>query len=259
MGKIISDDISFVPISGYGCIYYYVFENKYYVGQTRTAIKVRHKHHITRKNIPFDNFIAKYNLLPTIIAIAPISELNRLEQEYIIKFNSMYPSGWNFTTGGDTPKVSPAVFSEKVRENMSLAHRGKKPTNAKKVYQYDKSGKYIAEYESFADAGRAVSTRPNFGLNIAACIRNGKYSSGGYMWSLVKVDRMPPYSPPKYDRKGMRGHTHTEETKAKMSKLRKEYLSAHPENYVFQPRITSEETKRKISESEKRTKSKHKL
>ena len=61
---------------------------------------------------------------------------------------------------------------------------------AKEVHQYDMDGNYMASYISSKEAERSTMI-PHSNISYAA---NGKTdSAGGYMWTRVKVDRLPKY------------------------------------------------------------------
>lgn len=179
--------LTFKVRKGYGCIYAYLLKDgKYYIGQTRGNLKQRHNRHIHVRNCPVDKFLTSLDV-PRILCTAPVSALNQLEQYYISKYNSVYPNGWNFTTGGDTPEVSPIVFSETVRNNMSLAHIGKIPPNRKRVYCYSIEGEYITMYNSCSEAYmHCTGLRTRCATSIIDCA-NGKCKSAyGFRWCYTK-------------------------------------------------------------------------
>lgn len=57
---------------------------------------------------------------------------------------------------------------------------------ARKVYQFDFYGRYIAEHESLQDAGRVVGM---FGSNIGACVLGKRQSTGGFQWRYADDPR----------------------------------------------------------------------
>jgi group I intron endonuclease len=99
-----------------------ITENKLYVGQTRShrmnkgkyrpfGSKCRFKDHIseainnTKKNqcVYLNNAIRKYgsdNFKTELIEKCEVIDLNKREQYYILKYNSLFPNGYNLTTGG---------------------------------------------------------------------------------------------------------------------------------------------------------------
>lgn len=127
--------------------------NKCYIGQAccftgsnnlRWGTNGRWKSHLrealnTNQNhcVILNNAIRKYadNIdgtfeIKTLIK-CPIEELDKYEEEYILKFNTVSPNGYNLKKGGSTSK-----FSEETKKRMSLAHLGKK-RNVENNNNYD--------------------------------------------------------------------------------------------------------------------------
>lgn len=67
--------------------------------------------------------------------------------------------------------------SHNVRESYRLGLE--KPTNEKRVLQYDKSGNFIREWKSGCEAGRQLKISQ---ANISACCRKVAKSAGKYIW-----------------------------------------------------------------------------
>lgn len=57
----------------------------------------------------------------------------------------------------------------------------------KSVFQYSLEGDYLAEFKSFAAAGRITGIHPT---SISACIRGISKRGGKYLWSLSKADHI---------------------------------------------------------------------
>jgi hypothetical protein len=68
-----------------------------------------------------------------------------------------------------------------IAKTESIKHR--------KVYQYALNGDFIAEYNSEADANRALNKNIKIGQAIKL-----KHTAGGYQWSLEKLDKMSDVS-----------------------------------------------------------------
>ena len=76
--------------------------------------------------------------------------LNRLEEEFIEKFNTLIPNGYNLKTGGNQPeehrkKLSIAQNKEEVKIKKSLTHR-------RSVIQLSIHGEFIKEWYSLTEA-----------------------------------------------------------------------------------------------------------
>lgn len=72
-----------------------------------------------KKGCPFDNALRKHSYTLEIIDYLPESELDDAERSYIDKFNTSFPNGWNFETGGHEYKHhSPATIQKLSQLNM---------------------------------------------------------------------------------------------------------------------------------------------
>ena len=110
--------------------YIYMVENnmnkKRYIGQTlRQDINTRWKYHKVTNNKRYIgqilyNAYKKYgieNFTFKIICICFDEDTNKYEKEYICKYNSLYPNGYNLQSGGDNNKHSEytkKILSEKM-------------------------------------------------------------------------------------------------------------------------------------------------
>ena len=104
--------------------------NKVYIGQTINIPEYRFKQHIeastSKKNQAITQAIDKYGRDRFYIDVLEQGdfnkkELNALEIEYIKKYDSLSPNGYNLTTGGK----SNGSISEETRKRMSEAQKGK--------------------------------------------------------------------------------------------------------------------------------------
>ena len=80
--------------------------HKVYVGQSENCYDrwIQHKTDSKYKKSPLYNDIRKYgieNFYFKIIEKMPAYLLNAREKEYIKKYNSLYPNGYNMQKGGD--------------------------------------------------------------------------------------------------------------------------------------------------------------
>ena len=77
---------------------------KIYVGQTRQNLSKRLYQHQRSKNIGIDAAIQKYgweNFSAEVIEECPEEMLNEREKFWIAELNSMFPNGYNLTSGGE--------------------------------------------------------------------------------------------------------------------------------------------------------------
>jgi len=130
--------------------------NKIYIGQTVKSLKLRWKQHCNgnRHSLALSNAIKKYGIDGFNIEIVDfaenLEELNKKEEEYINKFNSLAPNGYNLMTGGIRPKFSEESkkrmgrkgsrhplygkkHSEESKKKISESHKGKKLTKDHKL------------------------------------------------------------------------------------------------------------------------------
>ena len=79
---------------------------KIYIGQTSLSIKDRWSRHCNNDShcTYLKNAIKKYNkenfIIEEIYIAKNRDELNKLEKSIIKEYNSLYPNGYNLTTGG---------------------------------------------------------------------------------------------------------------------------------------------------------------
>ena len=131
------------------------------------------------------------------------------EREYILKYNTLYPNGYNKYSGG----ISGFTFEldERHKKKMSEANKGKpkseefkkkiseamrnNPKTSMPIYQYTLDGKLVAVYPSAREAARELGYSQG---NISLCCNGGFYSKArgkwinriqynGYKWSYVPL------------------------------------------------------------------------
>jgi group I intron endonuclease len=198
--------------------------NKKYIGQTiNKDVEYRWKQHkgmyknascscLLRafKKYGIDNFDFK------LICICFDEDCNRYEIEYIQKFNSIAPNGYNLLPGGNNKSHHPET-----REKLSKSHLGKKATietkikmsnsaqkgenhryyksmpqhileavsisrekQKKKVNQYDLGGNILNTYESIASASRQTSINKSNIANTCRGVKNHA-TAGGFIWKFA--------------------------------------------------------------------------
>jgi group I intron endonuclease len=168
--------------------YIYLIRNKInnlcYIGQTRqNDVNLRwleHKSNLDKKRgcpllkeafkkYGFDNFVFK------LLIICFDKDLNKFEIEYIKKYNTKTPYGYNVLDGG---------------YNF--------PDNRKEVHQYDLEGNYIRTFNSGVEASIITKIHKQ---GISDCLNNRAKSAGGYQWSREKLYKINIYE--KEDRKNI--------------------------------------------------------
>ncbi len=108
-----------------------------------------------------------------------------------------------YTSINDCAKKYDVTFStvqhaiknqNKVRGNYVSAEKydkfipmSKKRSRNHKIYQYTKDGNFMAEYENATEVKKLY---PQIYRNIHNAIK-GKFSTGGYLWSYEKFDKIP--------------------------------------------------------------------
>lgn len=197
--------------------------NKIYIGKTSTCIQERFSKHIYEANNPqtkgylfiLHKAMRKYGIEK--FQIQQVEEvdnsiLNEREKYWIEFYNSIIPSGYNMTFGGEgSIKIdynlvynlwddgnSIAQISKILNhsisqlktillnyKNFSIEENNKRTINAtkKRVGQYDKNTqKLITIYDSIKDAAKAVNVDRSC---ISRCCSGKKKSSRGYIWRFI--------------------------------------------------------------------------
>ena len=134
---------NYIPKEGNGIIYRYTFENgKKYIGQTKYSLNIRHSQHKRDYTQLIGKAISKYRYELEVIEEVGLDILNDEEIKYIRMEGSLYPNGYNLTTGGQAKhtlckevrdRISQGNIgkpkSEIARKRMSVARMGKSPWN----------------------------------------------------------------------------------------------------------------------------------
>lgn len=81
-----------------------------------------------------------------------------------------------------------SLIKEKVKKEKPKHEP--KPGNKKRIYRYSFSGDYMDSFESASEADRKLGIK---GCSLAARGKGPYRSMGGFMWSYIKVDKLPPY------------------------------------------------------------------
>lgn len=135
----------------------YCVENKStglkYIGGTKDGVKARWRHHVRDAKLEKENgkncslfhqainTYGKDDFIVVKLKDCLIEEIDTFEQQYIAENNTIYPNGYNMSTGGKN-----TIFSETARENMSLGQIGKRYTH--KVERKNEADKDLPRYIS---------------------------------------------------------------------------------------------------------------
>ena len=122
---------------------------KFYIGQTSTSIKERWSKHCNNGShcTYLKNAIKKYGkenfTIEEIYSAKDRDELNKLEKAAIEEHNSLCPSGYNLTTGGDAFN-----HSKETRQKIGITHLGsKRSKEARENMSNAAKGKVISEQQ----------------------------------------------------------------------------------------------------------------
>lgn len=111
----------------YGSIYKITnkLDGKIYIGQTIKAVYYRYKKHCDgkRSNSYINNAIKKHAVenfsFEEILTCFDKQSLNYFENYFIIKYDTMYPNGYNLTSGGNN-----VTFTDEIKKKMSESKKG---------------------------------------------------------------------------------------------------------------------------------------
>ncbi len=137
----------------------YVITNKIngkqYVGQTIQSIADRWKFHKSKRSgcLGIKSAFVKYGIenfiIETVFEVSSIDELNQKEIEFINKFNTLAPNGYNLKTGGNRP-----TFCEETRKKMSESSKGRIPWNKGLTAEDPRVASYVRSGEDSSLYGK---------------------------------------------------------------------------------------------------------
>lgn len=195
---------------------YVLDDGRKYVGQTKMGLNARHSSHLCADS-PVDIEIRSHKYWLTTLAVASLSDLDKLEQKYIARYNTMYPNGLNRTSGGilgytwcedsnikrtQTHEMkwldpvfrelhsgvnSPAYgrkASDELRKKLSLTHIGKnmgdEHPRSRAVLQVDqKTGEIIQRWGSMTLAANACGISESHIWGV--CVGE-RCTAAGFIW-----------------------------------------------------------------------------
>lgn len=180
---------------------------KCYIGETKQYdYRKRWRKHKDYGGCPIlDSAFKKYGLKNFTFEILIICfDENRfsIEKEYIKRYNSVSPNGYNIKEGSDTGMSHTDKSKEKISESLKKYYKtedskSKAKVNVEshrkamakavgtKVAQYDLDGNFIAAYSSVAEAARQVSSIKSK-TSIQDCIHQRTKTGLGYVWKIIE-------------------------------------------------------------------------
>ena len=167
---------------------------KRYIGSSNCIRKRLWKHrsllrHNKHENPYLQNAWNKYgedNFTYSVLEECEIQVLLEREQYYIDTLTPEY----NIDISTTHEKLNPETIEKIKQTRKAKLTTGEINLSWKSIHQYDLKGNYIKSFKSIKDAASEV------GINVCTIDRflNGKFKQGGgYLWSLEKVESMPPY------------------------------------------------------------------
>ncbi len=200
--------------------------NKMYIGQTTRDINIRWKEHLKKrsncrylsaaiKKYGIDNFEFK------LICISFDDKLDNIEIEYIKKYNSLVPNGYNLRNGGNNGKhneetknkISESLkgrkdiihpkpqlgkqHSEETKKKISEKLKGRKiskeivtkiiiSSRKNKVIQLDINNNILNIFNSCIEAGQYLGTNSK---SINLCCNNHRKTAHGFIWKYEKINK----------------------------------------------------------------------
>ena len=164
-----------------------LLNNKCYIGITNRNPEERFAEH---KKSSASSFIGKaiqsdgINNFSFEIILTNIKddEISKIECEYIQKYNSLLPNGYNADLGG----VEYHKHSDYIKNIISEKGKGNK--NSKyiaDVLMYDKQGNLLKRFQTAREAARYLGNESkNVGINY--CLNNKQKTAYGYIWKYDK-------------------------------------------------------------------------
>ena len=164
-----------------------LLNNKHYIGVTNRNPEERFAEH---KKPSSKSFIGKaiqsdgienfsFEVLLTNIEDNKISSL---ECEYIKKYNSLLPNGYNADSGG----VAYHRHSDSIKQIISEKGMGNKNSKyVADVLMYDKQGNLLNRFQTAREAARYLGNESkNVGINY--CLNGKQKTAYGYIWKYDK-------------------------------------------------------------------------
>lgn len=201
-------------------------DNKIYIGQTSRDIEIRWKEHLKKgSNCRYlSSAIKKHginNFEFKLVCITFDDNLDDVEIEYIKKYNTLVPFGYNLREGGNNSKHNEETkkkISESLKNRTDIVHskprlgklhdeetkkkiseklKGRKINpeiiqkiiiaNRKyKIIQLDKDGNVLNYFNSCIEAGLYLGTNSK---SINLCCNNHRKTAHGYIWKYEIIKK----------------------------------------------------------------------
>ena len=109
-------------------------------------------------------------------------DISNLECEYIKKYNSLLPNGYNADLGG----IEYHKHSEAIKKIISEKGRGNKNSKyVADILMFDKQGNLLNKFQTAREAARYLGNESkNVGINY--CLNNKQKTAYGYIWKYDK-------------------------------------------------------------------------
>jgi len=177
-------------------IYKLEINKKFYIGSS-VSIGHRLKNHrwslISKKhhNRTLQNLFNKYGIENMLFEV-----VEECIPDLLIERESFYISSLNPYINHilDPQKIiRDVVYKKRLSEGAKESFRkGRQIHNQKKTYQYTVSGIFIKEFKNATEAALEVLGK-NDPSSICSVCNNLGYSSGGYRWSYLKLDKLEDF------------------------------------------------------------------
>lgn len=197
-----------------------LINNKKYIGSTIQEPSVRYNQHLynaTHENIhqydyPLYQAIRKYGLRNFTFEIlyqidCSEEKIREIEQQYIIKYNTLSPNGYNQTLDTKHP-----INNEEAYQKMSETKR----ENSKEVVEVDKNNNILQKWRSIIDCAEDTKLDER---KIAAVCRGERKTTGNRIFYWIENDELiiPEYHRDLY--KGEKGTTQIQSSSKKVAKI----------------------------------------
>ena len=197
-----------------------LINNKKYIGSTIQEPSVRYNQHLynaTHENThqydyPLYQAIRKYGLRNFTFKIlyqidCSEEKIREIEQQYIIKYNTLSPNGYNQTLDTKHP-----INNEEAYQKMSETKR----ENSKEVVEVDKNNNILQKWRSIIDCAEDTKLDER---KIAAVCRGERKTTGNRIFYWIENNEIiiPEYKRDIY--KGKKGTTQIQSSSRKVAKI----------------------------------------
>lgn len=201
-----------------------LINNKKYIGSTISKINIRYNQHMynafntksNKYNYPLYCAIRKYGINNFKFEIleqkdCSIEEIRQIEHNYIIKYNTLSPYGYNQTENTICPD---STHNPEIYKKISKTKREK----AKNVAEVDKENKIIKIYRSIIDCAEQTGCDQR---KIGSCCRGERHHTNNrrFYWIDKNGELIIPIYKGDSVYKGERDKTQIQSTSKKVAKI----------------------------------------